>query len=111
MSKLFYILIKDHISDSLLGWCHIEDLENLRRAYPYLMMSPFPARLSEEEMNAGALYCGPEICAKHPTIQQMLKLHNDLAREKKEPAHISLSISKRILESLQKRQEDEREKK
>ena len=108
MSRFFHILIKDPISDSLLGWCHIEDLENLRRAYPYLIMSPLPARLSEDDMNAGAVYCGPEACQKHPSIPQLLKLHDDLAREKKEPHHISLSVSKQLFDALEKRQEDEK---
>ena len=108
MNKFFFILIKDPISDSLLGWCHSEDLENLRRAYPYLIMSPLPARtVSEDDMNAGTVYCGPEACQKHPSIPQLLKLHDDLAREKKDPHRLSPSISKQILESLKKRQEDE----
>ena len=84
MNKLFYILIKDPISDSLLGWCHIKDLENLRRAYPYLMMSPLPASVFENDPNAGAMYCGPEACQKHPGILQLLKLYDDWAREKKD---------------------------
>ena len=108
MSKLFYILIKDPLSESLLGWCHSEDLENLRRAYPHLLMNPFPARLSEDEMNAGALYCGPEMCAQHASLMQMLQLHDNLAREKKEGTNVVFSINKRLLKDLQKRQEDEK---
>jgi hypothetical protein len=45
--SLFYIIIKDPLTDSILGWCKFQDLENLRRSYPHLLMTPFPARFSE----------------------------------------------------------------
>jgi hypothetical protein len=53
-------------------------------------------------MNVGTLYCGPEECAKHPSLMAMLKLYDDLVREKKETEANMKSLTTRILGNLKR---------